>query len=185
MNTIKQKVTFWPLRTLDPTRPINDNCGWEHVQADLTTFHDYADSPALSETCKTLAGILSPKSNRAVFLNPIPGRDPGSAHTPGAVVLCTEFGGVNIAPKEKGADEWGYTTATDAEDLLERIEKLVNAVVDGGLCAGFVWTQLCDIEQETNGLYSFERMEKLSAQKVKMVMEEAQKKYYNGLKTTK
>lgn len=73
----------------------------------------------------------------------------------------------------------------NAEDLLKRIEKLVNAVVDGGLCAGFVWTQLCDIEQETNGLYSFQRKEKLNVEKVKIVMEEAQRKYHLGLNTKK
>jgi hypothetical protein len=59
--------------------------------------------------------------------------------------MCTEFGGVNIAPATVGGDtdrDWGYTTAKDAADLLARFEKLVRGVTDGGLCCAFVYTQL-------------------------------------------
>jgi hypothetical protein len=98
-------------------------------------------------------------------------------------IICTEFGGVNIAPSrdEDRGDQWGYTTAADANDLLSGIEKLVDAVIDGGHCCGFVWTQLTDIEQETNGLYSFHRKEKLPATKVKAVMDRAKQKYYGRM----
>ncbi|KAF2117137.1 family 2 glycoside hydrolase [Lophiotrema nucula] len=172
---------YYMTKTLDPTRPINDNCGWEHAKTDLTTFHDYADSPELSETCSSLSGILSNKAGRPVFCAFIPAKDEGAAHKDGAVVICTEFGGVNIAPADKQADEWGYTTATDPEDLLQRVDKLVHAVVDGGHCAGFVWTQLTDIEQETNGLYSWDRKAKLDPSKVKAVINGAKKKYHELL----
>lgn len=169
---------------MDTTRPVNDNCGWEHVQPDLTTFHDYADAPALKETCSSFEGILGPKAGRPMFVEPLPGRDSGASHEPGAVIICTEFGGVNIAPahKDKQKNEWGYTTAANPDDLLKRVEKLVDAVVDGGYCTGFVWTQLADIEQETNGLYSFDRKAKLDAGKVKAVMDRAKKTYYDGLR---
>jgi len=69
----------------------------------------------------------------------------GASHTQGVPVLCTEFGGVNIAPKQGdggGERDWGYTTASDAEDLLERVEGLMLGVVRGGHCCGFVYTQL-------------------------------------------
>jgi hypothetical protein len=59
--------------------------------------------------------------------------------------MNTEFGGVNIAPakKEDGDSlDWGYTTAINADDLIERIERLVNGVVLGGHCCAFVYTQL-------------------------------------------
>ncbi|KAK7719292.1 hypothetical protein SLS57_005791 [Botryosphaeria dothidea] len=175
------RALYYLTKTIDPTRPINDNCGWEHVCTDLTTFHDYSDAPALTETCKTLQGILGPKADRPMFVEPIPGLDPGAEHRPGAVVLNTEFGGVNIAPATgKDADEWGYTTATDPEDLLRRIDLLMRGVVQGGHSSGFVWTQLADIEQETNGLYSFDRKEKLSAAKVKAVVDEVLKIFYSN-----
>ena len=118
-----------------------------------------------------------------MFLEPISGQDPGTLHEPGAVVICTEFGGVNIAPAQgtKKSNEWGYTTAVDPEDLLKRVETLVSAVIDGGHCSGFVWTQFADIEQETNGLYSFDRKEKLNSTKVKVVVDRAKKTYYDQL----
>jgi hypothetical protein len=180
------RALYYATKTLDPSRPVNDNCGWEHVQTDLTTFHDYADSDELSKTCNALESILGPKAGREMFVKAIEGLDGGSAHKEGAVVICTEFGGVNIASasdsEEKEQEGWGYTTASNAEDLLSRVEKLVSAVVDGGHCSGFVWTQLTNIEQETNGLYSFNRKEKLNAKEVKNIIDSAIVRYYEALK---
>ena len=129
---------------MDPTRSINDNCGWEHVITDLTTFHDYSDGPALEKTCSSIDSILDNKAGRDLFVAGIPGVDPGGQHKPGAPIMCTEFGGVNIAPAaQDGKDrDWGYTTATGPEDLLKRIEKLAKGVTKGGLCCAFVYTQL-------------------------------------------
>lgn len=112
---------------------------------DLTTFHDYSDGPELEATCASLSAILGPKAGRDLFMPAIPGKDPGAKHLEGAPIMCTEFGGVNIAPAKKGEGEdrdWGYTTATDPEDLLARIEKLVKGVTKGGYCCAFVYTQL-------------------------------------------
>lgn len=39
-----------------------------------------------------------------------------------------------------------------------------------------------DIEQETNGLYSFDRKEKLDSKRVKAVLEDGMQLYYNTLK---
>lgn len=129
---------------MDPTRPVNDNCGWQHVETDLTTFHDYSDGPELAKTCADLSLILGKKADRDVFVAEMPGRDPGASHGVGKPVMCTEFGGVNIAAAEPGdgGRDWGYTTAQNPEDLLERIERLVRGVVEGGHCCAFVYTQL-------------------------------------------
>lgn len=129
---------YYMTKTLDPTRSVNDNCGWEHVCTDLTTFHDYSDGPELGRICASLETILQPKAGRDMFVG-------GANHQKGAPIMCTEFGGVNIAPQEgeKTVEgSWGYTTASDAEDLLDRVRKLMLGVVQGGLCCGFVYTQL-------------------------------------------
>ncbi|KAJ4368201.1 hypothetical protein N0V83_006557 [Neocucurbitaria cava] len=171
---------YYATKVLDPTRPVNDNCGWEHVCTDLTTFHDYSDGDELTRTCSSLPGILAPKSNRPIFLPPIESLDPGSEHKDGAPVICTEFGGVNIAREtaDKAGDrDWGYTTATSSSDLLRRIEKMMMGIVNGGHICGFVYTQLTDIEQEVNGLYTPEREEKLDAREVKRIVEGVKTKY--------
>ncbi|EHK24330.1 glycoside hydrolase family 2 protein [Trichoderma virens Gv29-8] len=173
---------YYLTKTLDPTRSINDNCGWEHVCTDLSTFHDYSDGPALEKTCADLEAIFGPKAGRDFFVGEIANVDKGTRHNPGAPIICTECGGINIALAKKDNSEesrdWGYTTATDPEDLLKRIERVVKGVAGGGHCCGFVYTQLTDIEQETNGLYTYMRQEKLDAAKVKAVMEEAAQMFY-------
>ncbi|KAK5097087.1 hypothetical protein LTS08_007107 [Lithohypha guttulata] len=168
---------YYTTKTLDPTRPVNDNCGWEHVCTDLTTFHDYSDGPQLQNICSSMTSILEPHGGRPMFVG-------GAQHKHGAPVICTEFGGVNIKPQQGEKEiegSWGYTTASDAKDLLERVRRLMLGVVEGGHCCGFVYTQLTDIEQETNGLYTFDRKEKLPAAEVKKIIEEAKRIYFERL----
>ncbi|KAE9994680.1 hypothetical protein EG327_005126 [Venturia inaequalis] len=178
---------YYMTKTLDPTRSINDNCGWEHVITDLTTFHDYTEAPALTKTCASIEGIVDKKSNNNVFVDAIAG-DVGCKHVPGAPIICTEFGGINIAPaqgeKAAGEKDWGYVTASDPKDLLKRYEDLVMGIVKGGLCCGFVYTQLTDIEQEVNGLYSFDRRPKLDVDAVRQINESACKLYHDQIKKT-
>ncbi|KAI0135058.1 glycoside hydrolase family 2 protein [Daldinia grandis] len=180
---------YYITKTLDPTRPVNDNCGWEHVITDLSTFHDYSDAPDLSKTCATLEGILGKKlADRDFFVGPLTLKDrrtdSGTKHREGAPVICTEFGGVNIAPgkgAESGDRDWGYTTASDPKDLLKRLGALMQAVVQGGHICGFVYTQMSDVEQEVNGLYSFDRREKIPADEVSKLIEAARKTYFDSL----
>ena len=140
------RALYFLTKTLDPTRPINDNCGWEHVQTDLTTYHDYSDSAELAATCEMLeSGILGQKGGHDMFVKPV-ANDPGAHHKPGAPIICSEYGGVNIAPSAADAAvtdrDWGYTTATDPNDFLDRFERLTMAVVKGGYSHGVVYTQL-------------------------------------------
>ena len=133
-------------KTTDPSRPINDNCGWEHVVTDLSTFHDYGGAPGMAERCTSIQSILGRGKN--MFLGQIHGPngeyDEGSKHLRGAPILCTEFGGVNIAASNDSSRKtnWGYTTAKDSQDLLKRIERIIMATVEKGHVCGIVWTQL-------------------------------------------
>jgi len=176
---------YYMTKTLDPSRPVNDNCGWEHVITDLSTFHDYADANGMAERCVDLHATLT--RGRGMFLGPIHGSngevDEGSKHQRGAPVLCTEFGGVNVAVQNDHSRKgnWGYTTASDSKDLLKRFEDLMVATVKGGHVCGIVWTQLTDIEQEANGLYTYDRQEKAPGGEFRGVMERAVELYYRGL----
>ena len=140
---------YFITKTLDPTRAINDNCGWEHVQTDLTTFHEYGDANVMANACASIEGVLEKKANRDVFVLPItnPARnDSGSKDQEEAPVLCTECGGINIAPgqgdKSGNEDDWGYITASDPQNLLKLVENLISSIVRSGVVSGFVYTQL-------------------------------------------
>jgi hypothetical protein len=175
---------YWTTKTYDPTRPINTNSGFEKIITDISSFHDYADGPGIAERCRSLKNII--ERGRSMFLGPIYGKngieDEGSRHIQGAPVMCTEFGGVNIAAAndESRKGNWGYTTATDAQDLLKRVEGLMMGVVQGGHVCGIVWTQFTDIEQEQNGLYTYDRKEKLPAGQVKELMDRVKRVYFDG-----
>jgi hypothetical protein len=134
-------------RALDPTRPINDNCGWEHVQTDLVTLHDYSDIVELTKACSSIENIFRAHGGRNLFvrsaLNAI-GEEPVANHL-SSPIICTEFGGLNIRPAEGASakvGDWGYITADNPDDLLKRLEGLCMGIVASGLVSGFVYTQL-------------------------------------------
>lgn len=140
---------YYRTKALDWTRPINDNCGWEHVVTDLYTFHEYENAEGMERRCGTLEGVYGMDRNRKVmFVPPLDApnglKDAGCEPKPGVPILCTEFGGVNIAvekdPEQK--TNWGYITAGDPEELLKIVDGIVMATVKSGLVCGVVWTQL-------------------------------------------
>lgn len=153
-------------RSLDPTRPVISNDGWEHVDSDLWTVHDYApsgrslterygDGPAID---RTLAGRWP--GPRRVLLD-------GDARRGQAVVL-SEFGGLTYAPDT--AEVWlGYGTAATAGELERRLTELVGAVCASDSLAGFCYTQLTDTEQERNGLTYADRTPKLPAGRLRAI----------------
>jgi hypothetical protein len=136
-------------RSLDPTRPVNDNCGWEHVQTDLITFHDYSDIPKLTKACSNMNEITGRHSGRALFARPpleSIGEEKKSSFE-SSPILCTEFGGLNIRPTDVSTardGDWGYITADNPDDLIKRLEALFMGIVTGDLICGFVYTQLYD-----------------------------------------
>lgn len=78
-------------------------------------------------------------------------------------MLLSEFGGYSyLVPEHNYAiySSYGYGVCKDEEELAERIEaryaELLYPVVKDGAC-GCVYTQLSDVEDEINGLYTYDR----------------------------
>ena len=59
-----------------------------------------------------------------------------------------------------GNKEYGYGTCKDSADLTNRIvqmyEKMILPSIKDGVC-GCVYTQVSDVEDEINGLYTYDR----------------------------
>jgi beta-galactosidase/beta-glucuronidase len=150
-------------KALDPTRPVISNDGWEHTESDIWGVHDYTPAGGSirerygtpDELDRTLRG--SGPGRRKVLL--------GDPVRRGQPVVITEFGGLSYAP-EAGEKWFGYSTASDADDLLRRFADLVGAIAETRELAGFCYTQLTDTLQETNGLLTEHREPKLDVQKV-------------------
>jgi beta-galactosidase/beta-glucuronidase len=146
-------------RSLDSTRLVVDNDGWEHTDAtDLMTLHDYARAGAeLAGKYQGLGepGHAIPRNGREALVY-------GAAYN-GTPFLMTEFGGIAFRLGPPGAaNEWGYSgIEPTAESFLGRLEGLVRAIEANPAFAGYCYTQLTDVEQEINGLTTFDRRPKV------------------------
>lgn len=139
-------------RSLDQTRLVISNDGWEHATTDLLTIHDYESSgEVLTERYATLASTLAARpAKRDLYVR-------GVDHA-GQPILLTEFGGV--AYKKSAQEGWGYSTAGDEADFIDRLSAIMTAVYKSPVLQGFCYTQLTDVEQEINGLLTYDRQPK-------------------------
>ena len=155
------KTMYHLIRSLDRTRLVVDNDGWEHTdETDLFTLHDYA---RLGEQLAAKYKIL--ETDRSQI--PRNGREAlafGYKYN-GTPILMTEFGG--IAYRVGGAkteNEWGYSGIEPTKQaMLDRLDSLVKALRDNAAIAGYCYTQLTDVEQEINGLMTYDRKPKADA----------------------
>ena len=143
---------------LDGTRPVMSNDGWEHATSDMCTLHDYGPAVGLADRYRTEESALAPDAR------PHPAYLPGYRHQ-GEPVIVSEFGGVALA----GSGGFGWSEAEGAPALLKTYEEMVDALMAPGPVEGFCYTQLTDVEQETNGLLTSNRQPKLDAEMVRAV----------------
>jgi beta-galactosidase/beta-glucuronidase len=137
-------------KKLDPTRPAVSNDGWEQATTDLCTLHDYGSPAELARRYRTLESALDPRAR------PRPAYLPGYSHR-GEPIIVSEFGGVALA----GSGGFGWSEAGDPGGLLQTYRELVLALMAPGPVEGFCYTQLTDVEQERNGLLTFNREPKV------------------------
>ncbi|MFC4454739.1 glycoside hydrolase family 2 protein [Deinococcus sonorensis] len=153
-------------RSLDFTRPVVANDGWEHVAGNILGIHDYAlNAEVLRERYgsheqieRTFASVQPHFRN--IFTD--------GHHRSDEAVMLTEFGGLSIRPQN---DEqwWGYATVGSAEALLSAYDTLVSAVLSSDVLMGFCYTQLTDTAQETNGLLRADRTPKVDPAQLRAI----------------
>jgi beta-galactosidase/beta-glucuronidase len=147
-------------RSLDGTRPVVSNDGWEHALTDLCTIHDYRDSGALRDSYQASESAVAARpANRPVYV-------PGYAYR-GEPILITEFGGIAFAGEEADTEGWGYSTVASAEEFLNLYESMIEALLRCGPVQGFCYTQLTDVEQEVNGLLTYDRRPKAPPERIR------------------
>ena len=152
-------------RSLDLSRPIVGNDGWEFSSGDLWTLHLYETE---SETIQDRLAALLEKP----CLDVVEGR---SGVLPGAdvsqlPVLLSECGGIGYVEVASG-QEFAYGDLPESTAELEQRFRVIAKEIDkADSLSGFVWTQLTDVQQETNGVLYFDRSPKLPIEILKDII---------------
>jgi beta-galactosidase/beta-glucuronidase len=156
------QALYYLTKTLDPTRPVVGNDGWENITTDIVGIHDYDESPKrISARYAVPMGELSSllKHERPGGRNLAVG-----AGLVGEVpVVLSEIGGIALSTDPA---TWGYSAARSAEELEQRYTALLEAVRDLPMLSGFCYTQLCDTYQEANGLLYADRTPKVPVERI-------------------
>ncbi len=148
-------------KTLDPTRPVIGNDGWESVATDIIGIHDYDNNPEriarryrADEVLPRLFKRERPGGRLLVLEGDRPHEQP---------VMLTEFGGITLSKEEH---TWGYSRAPSAGAFETKYTELLIAVNSLGLLAGFCYTQFADTYQEANGLLYADRTPKFPLSRI-------------------
>lgn len=120
-------------RQIDPSRPITDASGWtQRGLTDVIDAHDYSNNLKVQ-------GVRNPVKPKVVG----------------------EYGGIALPIQgHTWSSGWGYQSVRDAEGLIKRVRYQTSQLFEAENLSGFVYTQLTDVEQELNGLVTYDRLPK-------------------------
>ncbi len=143
------ELVYRTTKAVDPTRPCIDVSGAYHVVTDLFDVHDYTQNPA------DFAAHFDTLPLDGTFYDPHSARE---TYPTGQALFVSEYGGIAWNMDGNG---WGYGNApASPEEFLSRLKGLTDALLDNPCIMGLCYTQLTDVEQEQNGLYTYQRQAK-------------------------
>lgn len=162
-------------RKIDSERPVIDNDGWEHSDiTDICAIHDYTPTANLlrDRYQETLRGGALPAhvwiDNKPLFVL-------GSRYR-GQPIVLSEVGGFLKIPDELSPSERDllfnfYGSYHTSEELLVKYGDLMEGIASLKFVTGFCYTQLTDVEQETNGLLTYDRKPKVDPRLIAQIHE--------------
>jgi beta-galactosidase/beta-glucuronidase len=151
-------------KRLDPTRPAIDASGGYHLASpDVYDSHSYEQN--VEKFKAAFDGLL--KSPPEVFVNEDAKRHSAYAGQP---YYVSEYGGIWWNPGPEDAGAWGYGgRPRTGGEFLERYRGLTEALLFNPRVAGLCYTQLYDVEQEVNGLCTFDRRPKFAPEIIRRI----------------
>ena len=144
-------VVYNTTKALDRTRPcIDTSCNF-HVITDIFDVHDYEQDPKVFkehyDKLMTEGELFDNHKKRQKYT--------------GGPTFVSEYGGIRWSVNEGEQNAWGYGDAPKNKyEFIERYKGLTDALLDNDQMFGFCYTQLYDVEQEQNGLYTYSRKPK-------------------------
>ena len=159
-------------RAVDPSRPCIDTSGNFHEETDIFDFHDYDQDPVTFKAHYDLLMTRGELYDRMSVDREY--RNANRQFYVGGPVMCSEYGGIRWAAGQKDENflgSWGYgEDVKGLEDFKYRFKGLTDALLDNSRIFGLCYTQLTDVEQEQNGLYTYDRRSKFDPQWVRSVL---------------
>jgi beta-galactosidase/beta-glucuronidase len=154
------RLLYHEAKALDGTRLVSVNDGWEQLETDIFALHDYADTAEKierhfrdrDETCRISNDWRMASCE-------------GFTPTGKEAFMVTEYGGIAF---EDGDDEntWGYHDKVRGEEaFFARYQAVTDAVRAIDYCQGYCYTQLTDVQQETNGILTPDRKPKVDPER--------------------
>ena len=166
---------YYLTKSLDPTRPVIGNDGWEFSKGDIWAVHSYEqDEGGLAQCIDRL--MDSPQSFVAEIGRPRKGALLGSDPR-GLPLVLSECGGVGFVSAASGdigeEPHFAYGDfATDDSEYLTVCSQMLHEIGEISQLDGFVWTQLTDVQQEVNGLLGFDRTPKAPIDQIKRLIDQ-------------
>lgn len=165
-------------KQLDPTRPCIDSSGNYRVLSEVYDIHDYdqdtqsfqARWDGLTDRIRETGGVIPAEdpffnsapegpSGRAPFFNQPYDNQP---------IFVSEYGGIRWP--DDTVEGWGYGNApATPEEFFARYKGLTEALLNNPEIFGFCYTQLYDVEQEVNGLYTYGRAQKFDISLIRKI----------------
>lgn len=150
-------------KQLDPTRPVVDNSGFEHVETDILDIHQY-----LGDAAKTRAyyeSLRDPKNMEFTVLNLVQ-RFRVDDHPVSLLVPGIKYQGQPLVVSEYGG--FGFYKTAD-RPLLDNFSDYTMAIAESDLFEGYCYTQAYDTELEKNGLLTLGREPKLPVKEIALI----------------
>jgi len=149
-------------KLLDPTRPCVDASGGHHGRyTDLFDFHCYHAPEEISLYLKAIE--TRQELIMDTVYSPLP--ESGAVYNGTLPLNVSEYGGVAYI-----ADNgWGYRKKCSEREFVDDYVKTTAQFLGCGELSGFCYTQLYDVEQEQNGLYTYGRKPKLSSEAMREI----------------
>jgi hypothetical protein len=153
-------------RTLDQTRPVIGNDGWESTATDIIGIHDYDSLPdrildryGPHRELEDILGRRRP-AGRMLTVEGYPHK--------GQPFMLTEFGGIAFSPKGARSfpGAWGYDASPSEVEFQNKYAALLSVINQIELFSGFCYTQLTDTFQEANGLLYADRTPKIPIENI-------------------
>ena len=161
------RAMYYATKTMDTTRPCVGTSGNYQVVSDIYDLHDYLqgkeefESMYLAPTQEEMLELYDKKHDWvSKYQKSLDYKD--------MALYLSEYGGIRW--DIDGVGGWGYGDGPKTEEeFLERYEYLTKALINSPYVCGFCYTQLYDVEQEVNGLYTYERVPKFDMKKIKAI----------------